>query len=308
MKLPSEIVVDSFLPTFRALLASELDDRGFTQQEIADRMGVSQPAVSKYVAGEVAVEDVIASDDRVRDTVERIAEGFDDETIDEYEALSEVVGLVRALEDRGPICEVHERESPALRGLGCDLCVRADSSLLVENEVLADVRRGVRRLKSIAGVAAHVPNVGTNVGQALPDADGPSDVAAVPGRVYAMNGRVHVPANPEFGASENVASVVLAAARADPSKRAALNLATSDELLEATDTAGMRAVEFDADREKRRDALDDAFAQVDGVPDVVYHRGAFGVEPVAYVIAEDAPGAVEKVERLMSQSSSSSSA
>ena len=300
MKLPSEIVVDSFLPTFRSLLASELDDRGFTQQEIADRLGVSQPAVSKYVADEVGVEDAIATDERVCDTVERVAKGFDEGTMDEYEALSEVVGLVRALEDRGPICEVHERESPVLRGLGCDLCVAGgDSSLLVENEVLADVRRAVRRLKTVPGLAAHVPNVGTNIAQALPEPDGTSDVAAVPGRVYAMNGRVHVPANPEFGASKNVAAVTLAAASVDPTKRAALNLATSETLLEATSEAGMGAVEFDPDRDRRREALDDAFA--DGVPDVAYHRGGFGVEPVAYVIAEDAPAAVEKVERLLRQ-------
>ena len=298
MKLPSEVVVDSFLPTFRALLASELDDRGFTQQEIADRLGVSQPAVSKYVMDKVEKEGIVATDDRVRDTVERIAEGFDDGTVDDYNALSEVVGLVRALEDRGPICELHERESPFLRGKGCDICVAGDdSSLLVENEVLGDVRRAVRRLKGIEGVAEHVPNVGTNVAQALPDADAPSDVAAVPGRVYAMNGRVHVPANPEFGVSKNVSEVVLSAARSDSSKRGALNLATSDELLEAASVSGMHAVGFDADRDDRRETVEEAFA--DGVPDIAYHRGGFGVEPVAYVIAEDAPGAVEKVEGIL---------
>ncbi len=298
MKLPSEIVVDSFLPTFRALLASELDERGFTQQEIAERMSISQPAVSKYVAGEVEVEEVIARDSRVRDTAERVAEGFDDDSLNEYEALSEVIGLVRALEDRGPICEVHEREAPALRGTGCDLCVAGgDSRLLEENETLHDVRRAVRRFKNVPNVASHVPNVGTNVAQALSDAESTADVAAVPGRLYAMNGRVHVPANPEFGASKNVSAVVLAAARTEPSKRGALNLATSDELLSAAEDAGMRAVEFDPDRDERRDALAEAFA--DGVPDVAYHRGGFGVEPVAYVIAEDAPSAVRMVEKLL---------
>ncbi|MDZ7688055.1 MAG: thiamine-phosphate synthase family protein [Halobacteriales archaeon] len=303
MKLPSEIVVESFLPTFRALLASELSDRGFTQNEIADRLGVSQPAVSKYVAGEVEIEDAYVEDDRVHDTVERVAEGFEDATLDGYEALAEVLGLVRALEDRGPICEVHEREFPALRGTGCDLCVRGgDSSLLVENETLGDVRRAVRRLKNIPGVAEHVPNVGTNVAQALPDARDETDVAAVPGRLYTMNGRVHVPANPEFGASKNVAVVVLSAQAVEPSKSAALNLATSDALLETARDEGMTTVEFDADREERRETLDEAFAEAGGVPDIAYHRGSFGVEPVAYVIAEDAPSAVEKVERLVRSS------
>lgn len=300
MKLPSEIVVETFLPTFRALLADELAERGFTQQEIADLLGVSQPAVSKYVAGEVSTEDAYLDDSRVHETVERVAEGFDDGSINEYEALAEVVGLVRALEDRGPVCEVHERESPALRGLGCDLCVGGgDSTLHEENETLHDVRRAVRLFKEVPGVAEYVPNVGTNVAQSLPDARDNTDVAAVPGRLYAMNGRVHVPANPEFGASKYVASVILAATDAGPSEpeMGALNLATSDSLLKAAREEGMTTVEFDADREERRGTLADAFA--DGVPDVAYHRGGFGVEPVAYVIAEDAPAAVEKVERLL---------
>lgn len=301
MKLPSEVVAETFLPTFRALLADELADRGFTQDEIAEGIGVSQPAVSKYVAGDVSTEDAYLEDDRVHETVERVAEGFDDGTLDEYEALAEVVGLVRALEDRGPVCEVHERDFPALRGLGCDLCVRGgDSTLLEENETLGDVRRAVRRLKSLPGVAEHVPNVGTNVAQALPGASEPTGVAAVPGRLYAMRGRVHAPANPEFGASKNVAAVVLAASDEEASKRGALNLATSDALLESARAEGMMTVEFDADREERRETLSRAFA--DGVPDIAYHSGAFGVEPVAYVIAEDAPDAVEKVERLLRSS------
>jgi len=301
MKIPSEIVVESFLPTFRSLLAEELSDRGFTQNEIAERLGVSQPAVSKYVAGEVSTEPLYVEDERVHDTVERVAEGFEDDTMDDYKALAEVVGLVRALEDRGPICEVHEREYPALRGTGCDICVRGgDSSLLVENETLGDVRRAVRRLRNIPGVAAHVPNVGTNVAQALPEARDETEVAAVPGRVYTMRSRVHVPANPEFGASKNVAAVVLAANAVDKTKHAAVNLATSDALLNAVREEGMKTVEFDADREERRETLDEAFT--DGVPDVAYHRGGFGVEPVAYVIAEDAPSAVEKVESLVRSS------
>jgi len=301
MKLPSEIVVESFLPTFRSILAEELSERDFTQEEIANRLGVSQPAVSKYVGGEVETEDAVADDEMVQETAERLADGFEDATLDDYEALAEVVALVRTLEDRGPICEIHERESPFLRGMGCDICVRGgDSRLLAENETLHDVRRAVRRFENIAGVAEHVPNVGTNIAQSLPDAHETTDVAAVPGRVYAVRGRVHVPANPEFGASENVARVVLAANRADPTKRGALNVATTGELLRKAEKAGATSVEFDPEREGREEALAEAFDRADGVPDVVYHHGAFGVEPVAYVVADDAPGAVEKLERIAS--------
>ena len=50
--LPSELVVDRFLPTVRAMLAERLAERGMTQQEIAAHLGVTQAAVSKYVGGD----------------------------------------------------------------------------------------------------------------------------------------------------------------------------------------------------------------------------------------------------------------
>jgi predicted transcriptional regulator len=54
MRFIEEIVVEQFLPTFRSMLAEELRERGLTQSEVADILGISQSAVSKYAHGEVA--------------------------------------------------------------------------------------------------------------------------------------------------------------------------------------------------------------------------------------------------------------
>lgn len=287
LRLPSEIVVDRVLPTLRVLLARELEAREFTQEEIADHLGVTQAAVSTYL-GETTVEERVAEHPQTRETVERIAEGFAGGAMDDYDALAEVLALIREFEDRGPICELHEEAVPALRGLGCDLCVRGtDDRLATEREVLADVRAATRTLATAPGMAEFVPNVGTNVGRALPEATDPSDVAAIPGRIHAMGGRVEVPANPEFGASRHVATVVLAATTADSQVRGALNLATDDGILAAAREQGIDPLEFDADYEDRSRRLRERFEAV-GVPRVVYHRGAFGIEPITYILGETA--------------------
>jgi predicted fused transcriptional regulator/phosphomethylpyrimidine kinase/predicted transcriptional regulator len=291
VQLPSEIVVERFLPTVRSMLAAELADRGFAQREVATRLGVSQAAVSQYLSGERHGEERFADHPRTRATVERIADGFDAGTMDDYEALAELLDLIRDFEDRGPICAVHEEEMPALEGMGCDLCVRGrDRELQAEREVLSNVRRAVRRFANAPGVAEYVPNVGTNVAMALPEATEETDVAAVPGRIHAMRGGLNVPANPEFGASHHVATTLLAAVTADPSVRGAVNLATSDALLAAVPD-GVDVRSFDADYEDRRRRLDALFD--DGVARVVYHEGAFGVEPITYVLGTSALEAVE---------------
>jgi predicted fused transcriptional regulator/phosphomethylpyrimidine kinase/predicted transcriptional regulator len=285
--LPSEIVVDEVLPTIRELLARELADRGLTQQEIATHLGVTQAAVSTYLNAETDEDNAIADHPRTQATVDRIADGFAGGTMDGYEALAELLDLIRTLEDRGPICERHEEEMPALQGLSCDLCVRGpDREVAAERAALSNVRQAARTLSGTTGMAAYIPKVGTNVGTALPDATETTDVAAIPGRIYATGDRVEVPANPEFGASEYVATLVLAAMETDSSVRGALNLATDDALIEAARDRGIDPVEFDAGYEDRRERLRERFAELGTVPRVLYHRGAFGIEPILYVMGE----------------------
>ena len=292
--LPSELVVERFLPTVRAMLATRLADRGMTQQEIAAELGVTQAAVSKYVSGDGGGDDRFRDDPETVATVDHIADGLAGGELDPYDALAELLSLVRSLEDRGPICELHEEAMPELRGLGCDLCVRGlDPDIRAERDVLANVRTAARTLASIPGMADSVPNVGTNIGMALPDAEGPTDVAAIPGRIYRIRGTVERAANPEFGASEHVAGTVLVAKEADDDLSAALNLATSDALLDAARDAGIDPLEFDAGYEGREEHLRERLAERESVPRVLYHRGEFGIEPVTYVLGETAVDAAE---------------
>ena len=302
--LPSELVVDDFLPTFRAMLATRLSDRGMTQQEIAANLGVTQAAISKYVSGDAGGDDRFRNDPDTVATAEHIADGLTEGELDGYDALADILALIRRLEDRGPICDLHEERMPALAGLGCDLCVRGlDTDLRVERETLATVRKAARTLSTVPKIHEYIPNVGTNVGMALPGATDLTDVAAIPGRIYVVGGRIEIPANPVFGASKHVSTALLAAHTVDENVRGALNIATDDSLLEAARELGVEPLEFDADYEERATHLRERFAENGGVPRVVYHRGAFGIEPTTYVFGETALTAAEFVGELVENTS-----
>ena len=302
--LPSELVVDRFLPTVRAMLAMRLADRGLTQKEIAAELGVTQAAVSKYVGGEGGGDDRFRDDPETVATVDRIADGLASGELDGYDALAELLALIRNLEDRGPICELHEEAMPELQGLGCDLCVRGlDPDVRAERDVLSNVRTAARTLAAITGMADSIPNVGTNVGMGLPDPADETDIAAIPGRIYAMGGRIEIPANPEFGASKHVATAIIAANTVDSSIRGATNVATDDDLLEAATELGIEPLEFDATYEDRGKHLRRRFEERGSVPRVAYHRGAFGIEPATYVFGATAVDAAELVEQLLSDGS-----
>jgi len=48
MKTVFEVVSQEVLPCMRALVAKKLIENGFSQKQVADRLGLSQPAISQY--------------------------------------------------------------------------------------------------------------------------------------------------------------------------------------------------------------------------------------------------------------------
>jgi predicted fused transcriptional regulator/phosphomethylpyrimidine kinase/predicted transcriptional regulator len=295
MKFIEEVVVEEFLPTYRSMLAEALRERGLTQSEVADLLGISQSAVSKYVHGEVDRNERLLSDPHVAELVERLAEGLASGEMSRVQALVEAEVVVRRLERGGTLATLHEEAMPQLAEYGDGrFAVHDPESTVRESEqVLASVRRGLRILENTNGFAGLIPAVGSNLVEALPGADDIEAVAAVPGRILDLKGSVAIPADPEFGVSEHVATVLLAARAAGSEARAALNVRYDPAVVEGLREAGYRTVEFDAEADVEA-AIAEALVD-DPAADVVYQTGGYGTEPVMYVLAADAPAAARTV-------------
>jgi predicted fused transcriptional regulator/phosphomethylpyrimidine kinase/predicted transcriptional regulator len=299
VRFAEEIVVEEFLPTVRSMLAEELRDRDLTQSEVADLLGISQSAVSKYANGEVERNDRFLDDERVQELAARLGEGLADGSMSRVEALIEIEILVRRLEDRDVIAEMHELEMPELSGHGGDFDVHdPDSELRAEERVRSSLRRGLTIVESTSGFASLIPAVGSNLCECTPDADTIDDVAGVPGRVVDVKGRAEIPAEPEFGVSVHVASLLLAARRNGSDARGALNVRYDPEILAALEDHGHVAAEFNADYEDLDEVVGAALREH---PDatVLYHTGDFGIEPITYLLGEDAEAVAEMARSLL---------
>jgi hypothetical protein len=288
MRFIEEIVVDDFLPTFRSLLADALRERGLTQSEVADLLGISQSAVSKYVHGEVERNPALLDHRGLSDLVERLADGLASGEMTPVQALVETEVFVRELEQGGLLATLHEEAVPELAAYDTGFAVHdPDSELRAAERTLSSVRRGLSALENASGFASLIPAVGSNLVEVLPGGDGIDDVAAVPGRILDVKGRATIPADPEFGVSEHVATVVLAARAADSDARAALNVRYDPDIVAALEAAGHEAVAFDAEADLET-AVAGALAENPDA-DVLYQTGGMGVEPVVYLLGADAP-------------------
>ena len=287
MKFIEEIAVEEFLPTFRSLLAEALRERDRTQSEVADLLGISQSAVSKYVHGEVERNERLLNDELVLELVDRLADGLTSGEMTPADALIEVEVCIRELERGGTLSELHAEAVPELSEYDGELAVHdPDSRLRESGRVRSSIRRGLRILQNTEQFPQQIPAVGSNLVESLSDAETIEDVAAVPGRILSVRGQITIPGEPEFGVSQHVSGVLLAARRHGSDTRAALNISYDKATLASFTDAGYSAVEFDAEADLDV-AVEDALDAGDA--DILYQTGGFGIEPIIYLLGPDAP-------------------
>ncbi|ADB60355.1 Phosphomethylpyrimidine kinase [Haloterrigena turkmenica DSM 5511] len=299
MQFVEEIVVDEFLPTVRSLLAGELRDRGLTQSEVADVLGISQSAVSKYAHGDVTTNERIADDERVEALVSELADGLAAGDVTPVQALIEIEVLVRDLESGGDLlAQLHEEAVPELADHGASFRVHdPENDLRTSERVLSSLRRGLRILENAGGFATLIPAVGSNLVACTPDADDVDDVAGVPGRIFDVKGQATVPSDPEFGVSEHVASVLLAAREHGANASAAINIRYDPDLLAELTEQGHVTAEFD----ESSDVASSVGAAIEDEPEatVLYQTGGMGIEPLIYVLGSDAESVADAVRSLL---------
>ena len=297
MRFVEEIVVDEFLPTFRSLLAEALRERDLTQSEVADLLGISQSAVSKYAHGDVERNERLLAHERLSELIEELADGLASGEMSPVQALIETEVFVRELEQGGVLATLHEEAVPELAEYGGEFAVHdPDSNLREAEQTLSSVRRGLRLLENTSGFAPLIPAVGSNLVEALSDAEGIEDVAGVPGRILDVKGRATIPAEPEFGVSEHVASVLLAARAGGADAKAMVNVRYDEDVIADLEAAGYTTVAFDADADTETAIADALTASPDA--DVLYQTGGMGIEPISYVFGRDASAVAEIVREI----------
>ncbi len=171
-------------------------------------------------------------------------------------------------------------------------------------EVARQVRLAARQLEQML-TDEWLPEIGTNVVYALPNASNADDVAALSGRIHRVCKHARVLGHVNFGASKYMATVVLAAMRADPEMRAAVNVKRTEDHLRRAREAGLVVASFERDAEPADTPKDvewgtlEAIRATGAVPDVVEDAGGMRMEAVMRVLGREPAELVDKVRRIM---------
>ncbi len=129
MKLPCEIASNSVVPAIRALLAKELvETYELKQTEVADLLGITQTAVSKYTHHVRGTGLEIDRDGDVKVVVLRIAAALAKNSLDRTDLALRICSACELIRRKRLMCKLCERADPSIDVQQCFVCSRKPAS------------------------------------------------------------------------------------------------------------------------------------------------------------------------------------
>jgi predicted transcriptional regulator len=120
---PYEMVSKSALPALRAMVAKRLrEEYHLTQQQVAERLGVTQASVSNYSRKARGVMIDLEADAKVAKAADRVAKLLSPEMPDERQALAAMTDICDYIRFSHLMCNLHRELEPRFRSEGCEAC------------------------------------------------------------------------------------------------------------------------------------------------------------------------------------------
>jgi len=176
-------------------------------------------------------------------------------------------------------------------------------------QIIQELKKAVEVLKE-EKVGHLIPEVSSNLGYALRFAEGVEDVAAFPGRIVRFKNSVTTHSDPEFGASQHVANIILTVMKFDPEYCSAMNIRYSREIVVQLGRKDFLVGHFDRRLESKRvkeqegSSLEwgvrEVLKKMKRVPDFIYDEGEVGKEPMVRVLGRNPMEVVQKILKVAS--------
>jgi predicted fused transcriptional regulator/phosphomethylpyrimidine kinase/predicted transcriptional regulator len=224
---PSEIMVKIFLPSIRGLISHKLHAIGYSQSKIAFLLGVTQASVSMYLEKDSSIFKAKIYDLGIQESDLNSYEKMltEDITRGRIKALYTLSSIWHNILSRGIICSAHRKESSIFED--CDVCMQVYDLPQINYEkskVIREIERAAELIENSYNFHLVMPEVSSNIVMAVQLGKTEADVAAFPGRMVKIRGRVKHRYPAEFGASQHMSRMLLAAIHHNPESLAAINI------------------------------------------------------------------------------------
>jgi len=123
MILPEELASKSVIPAIRALVVKRLvEDHGMTQQQAAKLLGVTQPAVSKYLHEKRGAAIKLSGIREIDEATGEIANLVSSKKVPQIEVMSKIEAACEYVRRNRYMCDLHKKLEPTMDVNACHIC------------------------------------------------------------------------------------------------------------------------------------------------------------------------------------------
>lgn len=180
----------------------------------------------------------------------------------------------------------------------------------IKNKDLIDseLTHAINKLVEIKNIYKSIPECQTNFVFSKKNPKSIKDILGVLGRIVKTGDAITVAGHLSYGGSKHVATALLTINKKYPDIRAAINLKYNKETISKLRKGGLLIFSYDRSTEPKNVKDKEGSSIEWGVkyaiknseepPDVIYHRGDFGKEPMIIIFAKTPTLIIEKISRL----------
>jgi predicted fused transcriptional regulator/phosphomethylpyrimidine kinase/predicted transcriptional regulator len=292
-------MVKTFLPSIRGLISHKLHTIGYSQSKIAFLLGVTQASVSMYLEKDSSIFRTKITDLGIREFDLNSYEKMltEDITRGRIKALYTLSSIWRNILSKGIICSVHKKESSIFED--CDVCMQLYGSSQINHErseVIREIERAAEIIEDSNNFHLVMPEVSSNIVMAIQHGKTEADVAAFPGRMVKIHGSVKHRYPAEFGASQHMSRMLLAAIQHNNEFLAAINIKYDSNIGDFLSRMN-RLIIFISSKEqktgKKGDLIVSAFklklnSSKLNISNYYVAEGSEGLEPITYIFGRNA--------------------
>ena len=168
--------------------------------------------------------------------------------------------------------------------------------------------RGIEKFKRTSDIYKHIPECQTNFVYSKTNPASVSDVLGVEGRIVRSGRRIMVAGSLRYGGSKHVASAILAANKAFPTLRAAVNIKFDKDMLCRLEKSRLNILSYDRGTEPADVKIKGssivwgiraAVQKSENPPDAVFHSGDFGKEPMVIIFGKTPADVMSKLRQIL---------
>jgi hydroxymethylpyrimidine kinase/phosphomethylpyrimidine kinase len=177
------------------------------------------------------------------------------------------------------------------------------------DSIESELNRTINKLIKIKKLYQFIPECQTNFVYSKPRPNSSMDILGLEGRIVKIGDSVMVAGGLKYGGSKHVASAVLEIARKFPYVRSALNIRYDNKIIQNAIARRFCVSSYDRRFESQKDKMKEgttiawgvraAIKEVKIPPDIIYHKGDIGKEPMILIFGRTPNQVLAKLVKIM---------